>query len=162
VDTKKDRHMKSSKLRTRESGFTFLEVMIALALLAAAGSILIGMQSAAIKRTIRDASAQQALLAARRIMASIESIPNEEFDLASQSQQPVLDLMAQLDIPLDIDDAGRNPLKDIVADLQIEDWNLPLPEVEETAMKQITVRVSWGANQQDSLYLRLLKSLGTR
>jgi prepilin-type N-terminal cleavage/methylation domain-containing protein len=154
--------MKSSKLRTRESGFTFLEVMIALALLAAAGSILIGMQSAAIKRTIRDASAQQALLAARRIMASIESIPNEEFDLASQSQQPVLDLMAQLDIPLDIDDAGRNPLKDIVADLQIEDWNLPLPEVEETAMKQITVRVSWGANQQDSLYLRLLKSLGTR
>ena len=162
MDTWKDRHIKNFKPRTRESGFTFLEVMIALALLAAAGSILIGMQSAAIKRTIRDASAQQALLAARRIMASIESIPDEEFDLASQSQQPALDLMAQLDIPLDNDDAGRNPLKDIVADLQIEDWILPLPEVEETTMKQITVRVSWGSNQQDSISLRLLKSLGTR
>ena len=67
-----------------ESGFTFVEVMIALVLLASASAILVGMQSAAVHRTIRDTSAQKSMMVARRIMAMIETIPDNEFNLSSQ------------------------------------------------------------------------------
>ncbi len=158
MDVGQKRQLMIRASKNNQQGFTFLEVMIALALLAAAGSILIGMQSAAVKRTIRDSSAQQALLVARRIMATIESIPDNEFDLSSQSQQPSRELMSQLQIPLDDGNNDESALEAISAELTVDDWPLPVPDAEDVMMKQIVVRVSWGILPQDAISLRLLKS----
>jgi prepilin-type N-terminal cleavage/methylation domain-containing protein len=142
---------------SREHGFTFIEVIVALALLAASASILIGMEGAAIRRTIRDQNAQQATLAARRIMASIEAIKPNEFNLSSSDNRPVEDLLSDLGVEAttsQIDQPTRPPLS---ASLMVEEQPIPFPNTVINPMKRLTLTISWGPGRDDFInvfYLR--------
>jgi prepilin-type N-terminal cleavage/methylation domain-containing protein len=133
-----------SKRREHEnSGFTFIEVVIALAVMASATGIIIGMQGAALRRTARDTTAQQAMLGARRIMASIEALSPKNFNLQTQENQPVLAVLQTLGVtPLgDKDEAAA--MSALTASLVVEDWPIPLLE-KEALMKRIILKIFWG------------------
>jgi prepilin-type N-terminal cleavage/methylation domain-containing protein len=143
-----------------ERGFTFFEVMVALALLAVAASILIGMEGAAIRRTLRDTNAQQAMLAARRIMAAVETMKEPDFNLSNQNNRPVLDVLQELGAPNPTDPTALEALQNISASITVEDWILPIPNAESSPMKRVAVSLSWGPQADDRfdvLFIRALK-----
>lgn len=137
-----------------QPGFTFIEVTVALALLAVAASILIGMQGSAVRRTLRDINAQTAMLVARRIMASIEILNDAEFSLATQNNTPVKDLMQQLNIT-DLGGSGESAaLNTMTASVAIDDIDIPM-EINDTVekMKRIILRLTWGPGSDESIQL---------
>jgi prepilin-type N-terminal cleavage/methylation domain-containing protein len=141
-------------LARTDGGFTFIEVTVALALLAVAASILIGMQGAAVRRTLRDTNAQTAMLVARRIMASIEILSDAEFSLATQSNSPVKDLMQQLNIS-GIGERTESPALDaMTASVSVDDIEIPIPMNESVEqMRRIVLRLSWGTGSDESIQL---------
>ena len=150
------------KSPSHESGFTFVEVMIALVLLASASAILVGMQSAAVHRTIRDTSAQKSMMVARRIMAMIETIPDNELNLSSQGEQSAIALMEQLQIPTEDTSSDDILLTKLSANLQVDDWLLPVPGAEDTPMKKIILSLSWGNSPQDHISIEFIRGFQIR
>jgi prepilin-type N-terminal cleavage/methylation domain-containing protein len=142
-----------------QRGFTFVEVIVALTLLAASASILIGMEGAAIRRTIRDQNAQQATLAARRIMASIEAIDSKEFNLGSLENQSVEQLLSTLGVEQGPQRNGA-PMPPLTASLLVEDQPIPFPNTVINPMKRITLTVSWGAGRDDLITVFYLRNAG--
>jgi prepilin-type N-terminal cleavage/methylation domain-containing protein len=138
----------------RQTGFTFIEVTVALALLAVAASILIGMQGAAVRRTIRDANAQSAMLVARRIMASVELLKDSEFMLATQTNGPVRELLQQLNITELGSRAESSAIDQMTASVTVDEleieW-LVVPKKEK--MKRIVLRLTWGPGPDESMQL---------
>jgi prepilin-type N-terminal cleavage/methylation domain-containing protein len=138
----------------KQGGFTFIEVTIALALLAMASGVLIGMQSAAVRRTLRDTNAQAAMLAARRIMASIEVSKDSEFAVGTQNTSSVGDLLQQLNISGIGDKVDSSTLNGMTAAVSVDELELQMPfEETQEIMKKITLRVSWGPGVDESLAL---------
>lgn len=133
----------SERKRHETSGFTFIEVVIALAVMASAAGIIIGMQGAALRRTVRDTNAQQAMLAARRIMASIEALNPKNFNLQTQENQPVSEVLQTLGIGSLSDKDEVAAMSALSASLLVQDWPIPLLE-KEALMKRITLRLFWG------------------
>lgn len=142
------------KQKKTEAGFTFIEVIVALSLLAVSASILIGMQGAAVRRTLRDTNAQEALLAARRIMASIEILKDSEFMLATQSETSVSQLLQQLNISGMGDQNVSPALERMTARVAVDELELVMPlEEKQEQMKRITLQISWGPGSDESLQL---------
>ncbi len=133
----------SKRKEHRNSGFTFIEVVIALAVMASAAGIIIGMQGAALRRTTRDTYAQQAMLAARRIMASIEALNPKNFNLQTQENQPVSAVLQTLGVTSLSDKDEAAAMSALNASLLVEDWPIPLLE-KEVLMKRIILRLFWG------------------
>lgn len=146
------------KRHQSERGFTFIEILVALTLLAAAAGLLIGLQSAAVRRTLRDTQAQQAMLAARRIMSSIESMKKDSFDLSNQDNQPVASVLQGLGVPASSDPSEQDALASLAASIQIEDWILPLPDMDQNPMKKITMKIAWGVAPDESISILYLFS----
>lgn len=137
-------------LRRREAGFTFIEVVIALAVMASAAGIIIGMQGAALRRTARDFNAQQAMLVARRIMASIEAVDPKNFNIQSQDNQPVSSVLQSLGITSQSDQADSASLSQLSASLTVEEW--PIPLLQGTGlMNKIILRIFWGPGIDEAL-----------
>ena len=133
-----------------QAGFTFIEIMIALIILATAVSTLLGMQGAAIARTVRDKDAQQAMLLARRIMASIEAIP-PGVNLDPFEDKPALSALQQFGIPDPADEASKQALSPFKVSMGIGDLTLPLPNVEEQPLTKINLQIYWGS-QPDEMF----------
>lgn len=147
------------KSERSQGGFTFLEVIVALALLAVSASILIGMEASAVRRTIRDQNAQHATLAARRIMASIEAIDDKDFNLSSSENQPVEQLLQLLGVDPSTQQSNNLPAPPpLVANLLVEDQPIPLPNTVMDPMKRITLSVSWGSGRDDSVTIFYLRN----
>lgn len=151
-----------SKRREHEnSGFTFIEVGIALAVMASAAGIIIGMQGAALRRTARDTTAQQAMLVARRIMASIEAMNPKNFNLQTQENQPVAAVLQTLGITSLSDKDEVAAMSALSASLLIEDWPIPLIE-KEVLMKRIILKLFWGQSWDEAFeIIYLLPAPGT-
>jgi len=144
-----------------EQGFTFLEVIVALALLAVSASILIDMEAAAVRRTIRDQNAQQATLAARRIMASIEAIDDKDFTLASSQGRPAEELLQELGVDTAAQSLQGGPqvsAPPLTASLLVEDQPIPLPNTVVDPMKRIILKVSWGPGRDDFITIFYLRN----
>lgn len=92
--------------------------------MAAATVVLMGMQSAAIARTLRDRNAQQGMLLARRIMASIESLgdPNNIQNFDNESG---IGALQKLGIPDPTDDIEKRALAPFQVSLLAEDFPFP-------------------------------------
>jgi prepilin-type N-terminal cleavage/methylation domain-containing protein len=145
--------------RGSESGFTFVEVIVALTLMAVAAGLLIGLEGAAVRRTIRDTQAQQAMLAARRIMSAIETMRTREFTLGNQDNQPIAEVLQQLGTPATDEPSETKALEMLSATIQVEDWVLPLPETESTPLKRISLKVAWGEEPDEAITILYLMSL---
>lgn len=140
--------------RRTQSGFTFIEVTVALALLSVAASILIGMQGAAVRRTIRDTNAQAAMLVARRIMASIETLRDSEFMLSTQSGGPVRDLLQQLNITGIGERPESSAIDQMTASVTVDEIDIQMPfEETQERMKRVVLRLSWGPGADESMQL---------
>jgi prepilin-type N-terminal cleavage/methylation domain-containing protein len=125
------------------SGFTFIEVVIALAVMASAAGIIIGMQGAALRRTARDTNAQQAMLAARRIMASIEALNPKNFNLQTQENQPISAILQTLGVTSLGDKDEAAAMGALSASLLVQEWPIPLLE-KEALMRKIILKIFWG------------------
>lgn len=138
-----------------QSGFSLIEVIVALAIMAAAASLLIGMQGAAISRTLRDRDAQQAMLAARRIMSSIEAAgddaPLENFD--GETVLETLKKFGGPDVTSDTEALGYASLRVAMA---VDEIKLPIPNVEDDPMRKITLKVYWGTQLDEAFIITYL------
>jgi prepilin-type N-terminal cleavage/methylation domain-containing protein len=132
--------------RASEKGFTFVEVIVAVMVLAIATSVLIGLEATAIQRAIRDRNTQQAMLVARRILAMVEN-SEQSMTMTSQSDVPVAALLAQLGAPATSDDGERQALDRLRATVLVEDWTPPEKNISEPAMKRVTLSIAWGPDQ---------------
>lgn len=130
-----------------ERGFTFIEVVIAVSLLAIAATIIVGMQGAAVQRGLRDKFAQQSILAGRRIMASLEA--NEEQIQPFEQSAPILSLFDTFKIPQPQDKDELSMLEQLQGTLKIEPW--AIPEIDPDAMRKITLSINWGPEEDQSI-----------
>ncbi len=133
----------------RERGFTFIEVIIAVMLLAAATGILIGLESSAVQRLIYDRNTQQAMLAARRIMSMIE-INQDDLSMANQLQGPVLTVLSQLKAPSNGTEQERIALEALNASIMVEPWTPPGNNIEENSMNRVTLSIAWGPTPDEA------------
>lgn len=139
-------------------GFTLIELLIALSVMAVASVTLMGMQSAAIGRTIRDRNAQQAMLLARRVMASIEVIPDPN-NIQNFENESGIGALQKLGIPEPTEDTEKRALEPFQVTLVSEDFPLPLPNIDPRGIKKVTLRVSWGAAIDESFFINFLMAV---
>ena len=151
------------RLKTRhqripaQRGFTFLEVMIALLLLASASSLLLGMQGASIARTLRDADAQQATLLGRRVMTAIE-LAGKKAPPAPFGEQGALNALQQFGLPEPTPPEEKAALNRLSVSLQVDEWQLPLPNTQLNPMSKLTLKVLWGPGIDDTFTISYLMS----
>jgi prepilin-type N-terminal cleavage/methylation domain-containing protein len=141
-----------------QAGFTFIEVMVALIILASASGILVGMQSSAIARTIRDKNAQQGMLLARRIMTSIEMLGPQGL-VGNFDGEPALNALQKWAIPDPTDDAEKRALAPFYVSMTSDDLVLPLPNISQDPMKKVTLRVYWGPEVDESFVVVYLMAM---
>ncbi len=137
----------------RDSGFTLIEVTLAIVILAGSFTILIGLQSAIIERTVRDNNQKQAVMIARQILAAIES---EE---ASSNPVPLQETTAPVQ---DILDSILGAPFEIPTTLRLEPFQASLmvayagiPGVADEALKRIDLTVFWGDSINEQLHVVL-------
>ena len=138
-----------------QRGFSFIELVVALALFAVAASVIVGLESSAINRTLRDKNAQQAMLAARRIMASIEAA-GPALDLPDQEGVPVSEVLSSLGAPDTGSDDEKAALSSFRASLRIQDWDLPFENVQNPAMRKVALVIAWGDGVGDAFKIDYL------
>ena len=133
--------------QVNESGFTLIEVTLAILLLSGAMVILLGLQSAVMHRTFVDTQNQRAMMAARQVLAAVEAS-----DLPVDVQETSGTLEEVLSALLEINAEDQKTLKD-VADLRVHlsvsFWGIPT--VNDQAMKRVELTVSWSDNPRDAL-----------
>lgn len=138
-----------------QAGVTLVEIVIALAVFVTAASIMIGIETAALSRTIRDKNAQQAMLLARRILASVEAA-GSRIDIPDQENQPASEVLRVLGAP-DSGPAENEKLPgDFLVSMTLADWDLPFENIQNPAMRRLVLVVKWGDEQPDSFSVQYL------
>jgi prepilin-type N-terminal cleavage/methylation domain-containing protein len=153
VDTRQEQEALSQRQLSRsrgssQKGFTFIEVIIALSLLAVSTAVLIGLEGSTVQRTIRDRSVQQSMLAARRVLAAVEAA-DTKLELSDQNDVPVIDLLRTLNAAELANDAEKGDLETLRASVKIQDWPLPLQGVAQNALRKLVLDISWGSDPRD-------------
>jgi len=129
------------------SGFTLIEVTMAIVIMASALTILVGMQSSLVEQTIRGRNQQQAMLLARRILAGFEVVdPDMNEGTSEMSAAEALELSEVADERDPQDYAGYENFRVLI---QFNYWGIP--KIDPQAMQRILVRVMWGPLPGDSL-----------
>ena len=146
---------RKAKELSRQGGFTLVEVMIALMILVSDGSIMIGLQSAAVSRTLRDKQAQHAMLAARTIMAMIEQ-SGDQLPLSNQEGTPLLAVLQQLELPAPTSDEQRALYESLRVFLNIQPWDLPFQNMTSNAMQKLSLGIAWSERPQDRFLVEYL------
>lgn len=133
----------------RRGGFTLIEITIAVVILASALVILLGLQTSAIDRTIRDQNSQQAMLVSRRILSAVEA-KKDELDVGEIAGN-IEEVLNQLNAQDGEDVAEREALLNIENyQVRLEIELSSLPELDEQ-MKRILLTLSWGDPPFESL-----------
>lgn len=138
-----------------ERGFTFLEIIIALMILATGAGILIGLESATIQRTIEDRTVQQAMLASRRIMAALEIIAPPD-QVTSMPRQPLISLLQELKAPPVTSPEEKMALERYTAEVQVEVFPLPLPNIEPNPLQMVSLKIFWSDRPADVFEIQYL------
>ena len=110
--------------RTLCSGFTLVEVVIAILVLAGSLVVLLGLQSSAVTKALRDRNQLQAMLAARHIFAAVEVF--QQFDDRDDTL-PVYQLLRDLEALPDFGDSAEEEqlYAGMEARIQISEWENP-------------------------------------
>ncbi len=127
-----------------ESGFTLIEIIIALFILATSLVVLLGLQSAILNQSISDRNRVEAMLIARRVLAAIESStePIENQTLNGTATE----IMAKF-VEVDSEDQDLKGRADnLSGTLVVEDWAV---NENPTALKRITLSLAWSGNAID-------------
>lgn len=129
--------MKTSS--SSQQGFTLVEVVIAVVVLASAFITLLGLQSAIMRRTLRDEARQQEMLLARSILSAIES--NLEAVEVQDKTMPAEELIDEMlaDAAPDVKQEKRSQLFNFMARITVDLWGIP--NFKDDAMKRIRLAI---------------------
>lgn len=136
-------------LRKKEksiAGFTLIEVMLAVLILAGSLVVLLGLQSSIINRNIQDRNRQYAMLAARRILSAVETAeePPQAQTIEGSPDEIVAEILGVSE------DRELSPYEEgLQAEMVIEDW--PISMIEESPIARLRLLVYWGPSKADSL-----------
>ena len=142
------------KQEMKAAGFTLMEVTIALLVLASALVVLLGLQSSSVQRAVRDRSQQEAMLAARSILAAIE-IGAEDLETQDTTDSAAA-LFEKLTGGARQDEEDRLSEK-YQANLRVEELEIPVPNTDPKfaenpiRLKQVILTVFWGESPNDQL-----------
>ena len=140
-----------AKKRSKQpaQGFTLIEVTVAIIILASALTILIGMQSSLMSQTLRARNEQQAMLLARRLLASFEVVDPE---LSPGTQElSAAEALKLEEVSSKRDEADFKGYENFTVRLQVS--YLGIPNIDPQAMKQLLVDVMWSEDPGDSLQI---------
>lgn len=133
------------------SGFTLLEIAIAIFILAGSMVALLSLQSAALDRAVRDKQKQQAMLIARTVLAEIET-GLQTTGLGEQSFT-ARDLLSRHGEGVDMQELKDLKLEQMLINLMISDWEFPVPSASgipnQIALKRIDLKITWGEGPRD-------------
>ncbi len=134
----------------QEEGFTLIEIILAIMLLAAGLSVILGLQSSAVDQTIRDRNKEFALLAGRRILSTIETGDGDvEILEKDEPMNKLLQSFGAIDPNSKEDDLTR--LAEFQGHIKVENWGIP--EINPNAMKKISLEISWSDSPRDMVQL---------
>ena len=134
-------------------GFTLIEVVIALMILAVSLTTLLSLLSSVVQRTIRGQREEIAMLAARSVLASIET------SASAKSVEPFEGLLSDLLLRMNVSrpepkaestESEEDALASYQANLIVEPWGIAtFPD----ALQRIRLVVSWGPTTLDRVTL---------
>lgn len=131
-----------------QTGFTLIEIIIAVMILAISLTTLLGLQSASMNQAVRTRNAQEAMLAARTIMSGIEyaggSLKNREFK-GTVTEVAKNFIIGDVFKPLE----AKQQIIPLQAFVKIEYW--PVKGLPDDAMQKITLTVSWSSATTDQV-----------
>jgi prepilin-type N-terminal cleavage/methylation domain-containing protein len=131
-----------------QSGFTLIEIIIAVMILAMSLTTLLALQTSAMNQALRTRNAQEAMLASRSIMSGIEFAGDTivglnkvgtvvEVARTVLKEEALIPMIAkQQTIPMN-------------ASLTVEPWTLP--KLPQNSMLKVTLIVSWSNQPQDQI-----------
>jgi len=133
----------------KSSGFTLLEILIAVVILGVSLVTLLSLQSSVLTQEIRERERQQALGVARRILSAIEFKDSGLSPGAStQDARSLLSLLLNNQIPQDdITDTSLN----VQTELKVTP--IGIPNVAESGLQKIELAVIWGESSLDRIDL---------
>lgn len=124
--------------RYSRNGFTLIEVVIAVVILAAALITILGLQSSIMRRTLRDEGRQQAMLLSRSMLAAIEN--NIDAIDVQDKTLPANELLDTLLInaPSRLEQE-KKPLFEFLAHISVEMWGIP--NFKDDAMRRVRINI---------------------
>lgn len=133
----------------RCSGFTLLEILIAVVILGVSLVTLLSLQSSVLTQEIRERERQQALGVARRILSAIEFKGSGlSPGVTNQDARNLLSFLLNNQIPQDdITDTALN----VQTELKVTP--IGIPKVAETGLQKIELAVIWGESSLDRIDL---------
>ena len=138
----------TSTVKNTDSGFTLMEVIVAIVILASSLTVIIGLQYSSTQKTVQSKLQQQAMLLARVILTEIEMDPS----MASQTEaMPALELIEELDSENPLLGGGTEKgLEQITATLQVEEMEIPMSNSDPVNLKKVILIMSWSDNPSDA------------
>ena len=130
------------------AGFTLIEIIIAVMILAVSLTTLLGLQSSATQTAIQTRNKQEAILTSRAIMSAIEyagGVIKNQSTKGSASDVALRFLSQEATAPI-VAQEKRIPL---TAALTIEDW--PMEGLPANSLKKVTLTIGWGPKPEDSV-----------
>lgn len=138
-----------------QQGFTILEVLVAVVVLAAAILPILGVQSAALDRVMRNEQEQKAVLIARQILAFIEG--SEQVLGASRAEKTALELLQELASGakgVEYNPVNKMQLREYNALFVVEPWNIEM--LGETTLLRVVLEISWSQDPRDRVQIAYL------
>lgn len=124
-----------------------IEVTLALLVLGGSLVVLLGLQSSIVERTLRDSKRQRAMLLSRQILAILETAKAPPTPQKTDgSFQDVLS--AVTDAPQGSGEANPDDAE-FQAHLEVQD--IALPEIDQSTLRKVTLRISWGPESVDQI-----------
>lgn len=153
MDLWEEKTIIKSSVRSSSLGFTLIEVIMAIVILASALTVLLGLQASIIERTIRDSNQKQAAMFTRQILAAIESEEAAGNPLAIQNTKATIEelLVSILGGPYIFPEGV--PVEDFTGILDVT--YAGIPSVNPEALKRIEVTVLWSDLPQDKISVLL-------
>ncbi len=129
----------------QDSGFTLVEITIAVLILAGSLTVLLGLQSSVLQSTYRDQQKLKAMLLARRIFSAIE-VSDLPLNPGTQegSAARIIESIGDVD-PEEIEDLPKE--EEFQVELVVENWGLP--GVSEEALKRVQLFIRWGETNRE-------------
>ena len=144
----KNQHHQKNNKNQRQHGFTLIEIIIAVMILAVSLITLLGMQSSATQIAIKTRNKQEAMLAARTILAGIEYAGNSLKNTSAKgpaSEIAAKYLSKEATAPI----AAQEKRVPLIGNLVIEYW--PMKGLTAQSLQRVSLTISWSDRPEDSI-----------
>lgn len=105
----------------KSEAFTLMEITLAVLILATSLTVFLGLHSSSMRRAVRDRNMQQAMLMARRILASLEVCEDELQEGAKERVKPQ-DIIGSC--PDTTWDSDEESFREFLLDYQVMPWDI--------------------------------------